>query len=890
MGGYRFFTQILGTSTFVNGCGAWRTEMQPDLPWNVAGIPPEAREAARAAARREGLSVGEWLTRRILRNLSEGSEPAEAMREAWRHGTNGGYVAQSETPPMPSAASRDTDDMLARVSRSESETHQASRRIEEQLRGLARRLDATERNQSENSRAMSKAATEINVAAREQAQAFDQLGSHFVGLNERLSRVERLPASDGLRDAVKGLHQGLSRVADQIAETANQSATQIAALANNVESVAGRLLEARDEMDHSSKALDTRIAAIDDRVRAVERAAHSSASAMEKTLESIESNASTRRSEEAEIQRQAQALAQLGETLERLAARFTAGEAQTSGTLARLEESVIKLETRNSEPTVDRRLQGIEHALSDIAGRLENTERSTAGTAGTVEENLRNLTQRVDAADKRQRDAVAELRAAVKEASGRLETVDPVPVPPAPAPPPQAAAAAPTASFDLPPFPDLPPPAFQQPAGAFANAQPVPDLPPAFELNLGGAHAFGADAFAANAVQQASAAGTDSYLSAARRAARSAAEAPPAARAGFSWGFAGAAPEQELQRGRTRFVLVGGIALIAILAILAGVLLSRGLVSNTPPGPQAALPDSFRAQSSATQNQPAIPAATQPAAPDTNANATQPSVDTAVTSAPPGSPRVPAPRTHTAAIETHPIPAAAAPAPAKTAAAPANNVVAPQAPQQVSLLDRLTALANSGNAKGEMLLGLKYLDGDGVAVNEAEAAKWLERAATQNDAIAAYRLGTLYERGHGVAADPAKAVHWYEVAAQQGNRKAMHNLAVAYAQGTGTTKDLAQASQWFSRAANLGLADSQFNLAVLYERGMGVPQSLPDAFKWYAVAASQGDAESKARIDALSTQLSTPDRIAAQHAADSFKPQPMDRSANIPPDPAALFG
>jgi localization factor PodJL len=141
-----------------------------------------------------------------------------------------------------------------------------------------------------------------------------------------------------------------------------------------------------------------------------------------------------------------------------------------------------------------------------------------------------------------------------------------------------------------------------------------------------------------------------------------------------------------------------------------------------------------------------------------------------------------------------------------------------------------------------------------------------------------------------VAADPAKAVHWYEVAAQQGNRKAMHNLAVAYAQGTGTTKDLAQASQWFSRAANLGLADSQFNLAVLYERGMGVPQSLPDAFKWYAVAASQGDAESKARIDALSTQLSTPDRIAAQHAADSFKPQPMDRSANIPPDPAALFG
>lgn len=39
--------------------------MQSDLPWNISGIPTDAREAARAAARREGLSIGEWLTRRI---------------------------------------------------------------------------------------------------------------------------------------------------------------------------------------------------------------------------------------------------------------------------------------------------------------------------------------------------------------------------------------------------------------------------------------------------------------------------------------------------------------------------------------------------------------------------------------------------------------------------------------------------------------------------------------------------------------------------------------------------------------------------------------------------------------------------------------------------------
>jgi hypothetical protein len=34
-------------------------------PWTVKGIPPEERNAAVAAADREGLTIGEWLTRAI---------------------------------------------------------------------------------------------------------------------------------------------------------------------------------------------------------------------------------------------------------------------------------------------------------------------------------------------------------------------------------------------------------------------------------------------------------------------------------------------------------------------------------------------------------------------------------------------------------------------------------------------------------------------------------------------------------------------------------------------------------------------------------------------------------------------------------------------------------
>src|SRR5258708_38282079 len=36
------------------------------VPWHVKGVRPDAREAARDAARRSGLSVGEWLNSLII--------------------------------------------------------------------------------------------------------------------------------------------------------------------------------------------------------------------------------------------------------------------------------------------------------------------------------------------------------------------------------------------------------------------------------------------------------------------------------------------------------------------------------------------------------------------------------------------------------------------------------------------------------------------------------------------------------------------------------------------------------------------------------------------------------------------------------------------------------
>jgi localization factor PodJL len=192
--------------------------------------------------------------------------------------------------------------------------------------------------------------------------------------------------------------------------------------------------------------------------------------------------------------------------------------------------------------------------------------------------------------------------------------------------------------------------------------------------------------------------------------------------------------------------------------------------------------------------------------------------------------------------------------------------------------DRTVALAKGGDAHAQLQIGLREL-----AKNDtAGAATWLERAAIQGVPVAQYRLGTLYASGRGVAADKIKAFHWYLAAARSGNRKAMSNLAVSYAQGDGSLKNPQESGRWFLKAAQLGLSDAQFDLAILYERGLGVPQNLTDAYRWYVIAAKAGDKDSKDRVEALSSQLTTEDRAAAETAAAEFKPLPMNARANEP--------
>ncbi|MBV8798663.1 MAG: SEL1-like repeat protein [Alphaproteobacteria bacterium] len=923
--------------------------MQPELPWNVAGIPAEAREAARAAARREGLSVGEWMTRRILRGFGEGVVEAPAN---WHPGMN-------EAPGAASHSTKDSQEMLERVTRSEAEAQNAYKVLDQQLKTVARRLETAERNQTENNRAMTQAATQINIAAREQAQAFEQMSANVTGLAERLTHLERHVQNDSSRDAIKALHQGLSRVADQIAQTANQSAAQIAAVAGNLDSLTTQVVEARERSEGAAQAIESHCAPLDERLRVVERTAFSGASALDHTMEHVERLRAVNDSLEAELRRQSSSVGELRTLIDQFAARVAAAEAETrrqsdslgemdralahvasristaeadarqqSATLDQIQEAfdqfkvqigeredeyralldgvtgtIAKLQTQDKTGAFEDRLRGIEHALSEIMHRLEYGEHTSASTTAKVEQIMREMSEGFEANERRNHESIRDLQLALHDLTSKLAGVEEktavaqaaaeaarATVEGATA---AAAAAAKRAEpespapqpgqpiLDMLPFGEEPftsgaPNDFVPVAPSqHEDLPPVADNPHELDLSLEPETVFTPDLPPPPFGEPGPAAASESFIAAARRSANAAAahaepSAPRASMANFAWTMGKRGSEPEPQERRKRYALAGSIFGVAVTAALAGVVLSHG-VGSTPPAhaPSAAMYHPYPASAKVAELPRPATTRNSPLAPDTAANQQAAPVPSAAKT------DVPVSTEHKASAA---IPAAAKPMPPVTA--PASM---PSPDVQSSPAEKLAALARSGDSKGQLLLGLKYLEGHGVAVNEAEAARWLARAAQQGEPFAEYRLATLYERGRGVAADAKLAAHWYELAAKQGNRKAMHNLAVAFAEGSGEPKDSLQASMWFARAANLGLADSQFNLAVLYERGMGVKQSLVDAYKWYLIASAQGDAESKTRAEALSTQLSDADRAAAQQAAQSFRPQQPDPAANSIP-------
>ena len=133
-----------------------------------------------------------------------------------------------------------------------------------------------------------------------------------------------------------------------------------------------------------------------------------------------------------------------------------------------------------------------------------------------------------------------------------------------------------------------------------------------------------------------------------------------------------------------------------------------------------------------------------------------------------------------------------------------------------------------------MTPSLCFADGKTSSVAE------LQQLAEQGDAKAQVSLGLMYRRGRDVSQDYGLARSWFLKAAEQGNAEGQNNLGLMYDHGRGVEKDFVLARKFYLKAAKQGHPNAQYNLALLYTNGQGVPQDDIEAYAWANIAAAQG--------------------------------------------------
>ena len=149
--------------------------------------------------------------------------------------------------------------------------------------------------------------------------------------------------------------------------------------------------------------------------------------------------------------------------------------------------------------------------------------------------------------------------------------------------------------------------------------------------------------------------------------------------------------------------------------------------------------------------------------------------------------------------------------------------------------DRGHAVAQSNLACAYLMGGATRYSGGGIMLfgprmgvpgtlypkDEAEAAKWLRKAADQGHVFSQFNLGYLLDKGLGVAKDHSEAVTWYRRAVDAGLVQALMNLAVLYESGIDVAKDHEVALQLRMKSSRMKIHRAQGFPILLVQWGVG---------------------------------------------------------------------
>ena len=175
--------------------------------------------------------------------------------------------------------------------------------------------------------------------------------------------------------------------------------------------------------------------------------------------------------------------------------------------------------------------------------------------------------------------------------------------------------------------------------------------------------------------------------------------------------------------------------------------------------------------------------------------------------------------------------------------------------------------AQAGNVDAMFIAGGMYMQGQGTAVNKAEAFKWLYKAAVNNKSSKESEriIGQSFITGENVPQNYEEARYWFERAAKSGDAAAQTELGVLYFSGKMLEKDYEKAHHWFDIAARKNYPLAQYNMGILWYTGNGVNTiDMVKAYAWFNLASSNGYNNGKTAKQFLEKNLSVDELKKAQ--------------------------
>ncbi|MBO6713351.1 peptidoglycan-binding protein [Parvibaculum sp.] len=869
--------------------------MRSGVPWSVKGIEPEAREAAKQAARRQGVTLGAWLNQVIMDSGTDevGQQDPEMSQSRYNQPQQSAPQASVPEPKIDlGPVAEAVRELVQRVDNSERRTAEMTRKLEATVGQLAQRIDQSEHDMEDR---------------YSEARSIDPLERKLQQLGERMERAERGRGRGEDNRAIQTLEKALNSVVDHLETSERRTDDTLSEIRQTLSSLSNRIENAEQEAEREdakrrAQALESTLTQLAQRLEKMEQGVSTvGPQAVEAALKAIE--------EKSNAESQRKAIESLQQSIERIAQRVERAEHRADETVKAFEST---LET--TVGSLVKKLEDIDHSrrteipdalaarLEQMTRRLEQNEHMTMEAAQAVEKAVAGIGENLAETESRDREALSSLQSMIDRMTSRLSHLEKET---------KAVKARATLSpqlnaggiaagfppsgpgFGIPNF-DAPPmmaPAFgsnfgpalgpsdwerpqqraraaDMPSGYDAPRRDTAPVPPPFDIHdappprASAQDDFGYDAgdeyedeaeappFADDAEDSYYDRNQDDFddgiippdpqepvQNAGQRAANDFLEAARrAAQAAAEGGarqepYYGTAPAPGFAESSARFSAQENGD--GRRKLILGVAASFVLLAVLAGAYVMLRGGTTPNAPAATQSGTTGPAPTVlDAEPARNENPEASPEGTGASEAATGGTAAPEANPDTAKPDEALVPAPKAPA-AKPAASPATATPAGTA--------SLTPTEPAAAAPSKP-----------VETAPVEPAKvTLMDAATRGDAAAQYEVGLRYANGEGVTQDMAEAAKWFERAAQQGLTAAEYRLATQFEKGRGVTQSDAKAREWYEKAAQGGNVKAMHNLAVIHAEGRGTAQDFKTAARWFTQAANYGLGDSQYNLAIL---------------------------------------